>query len=281
MTQSLVPKVADLLREVAHTVVLPRYQRLARDEVLEKAPGEIVTIVDRESERLLTAALTGLLPGSRVVGEEATAADPNLLHALSAGEVWLVDPLDGTRNFTQGNPDFAMMVALLRDGHTVGAWIYNPLANTLDTAQRGAGAYRNGNRLRIAPAPTASAGLRGILKTGFLPPALRDDVVARSARLRAVQPGSNCAGVDYPDVVAGTSDFALYWRTLPWDHAPGVLYLTEAGGHAARLDGSPYRAGDSQPGLLAALDAATWQRARDLLFAPSDNLLGSLPFARP
>lgn len=267
MTQSLVPKVADLLREVAHTVVLPRYQHLSSDEVLEKAPGEIVTIVDRESERLLTAALIGLLPGSRVVGEEATAADPALVNTLSTGDLWLVDPLDGTRNFTQGNPDFAMMVALLHDGHTVAAWIFNPLANTLDTAQRGAGAFRNGSRLRIAQAPGASDGLRGILKTGFLPPALRASVVARSAALRMAQPGSNCAGVDYPDVVAGISDFALYWRTLPWDHAPGVLYLTEAGGHAARLDGSPYRAADSQTGLLVAVDAATWQRARDLLFA--------------
>jgi fructose-1,6-bisphosphatase/inositol monophosphatase family enzyme len=110
--------------------------------------------------------------------------------------------------------------------------------------------------------------MRGIIKTKFLPDELKASVAGRARALHEVQPGSGCAGADYPAVIAGASDFALYWRTLPWDHAPGVLLLAEAGGHAARLDGSAYRAGDSRPGLLAAGSRDLWQQAHALLYAP-------------
>jgi fructose-1,6-bisphosphatase/inositol monophosphatase family enzyme len=110
--------------------------------------------------------------------------------------------------------------------------------------------------------------MRGIIKTKFLPDDLKVSVARRAGAMKEVQPGSGCAGADYPALIAGTSDFALYWRTLPWDHAPGVLLLGEAGGHAARLDGSAYRAGDSQPGLLAAGSRDLWEQAHALILAP-------------
>jgi len=94
--------VSALLREVADTTVLPKFSNLDRDEVEEKSPGEIVTAVDREAEELLSTRLLSLLPGSRVVGEEATAKTPGLLDGLDQGLVWLVDPIDGTANYAAG-----------------------------------------------------------------------------------------------------------------------------------------------------------------------------------
>lgn len=265
---SLGDHVAACMRDVADRVALPRYRALAAGDVSEKSPGEIVTVVDVESERLLSHALQLALPGSRVVGEEGAAAQPALLNTLDEGDVWLVDPLDGTANFVAGLPDFAIMVSLLRRGETVAAWVLNPVSGELFVAERGAGAWAGGHRLQVptGDAAAGAASLCGIVKTRFLPPEIRPGVEARARRFAEVFPGTGCAGSDYPDVVRGVPQFALYWRTLPWDHAPGVLLLAEAGGHAARVDARAYRAGDPGTGLLVARDAALWSIARDTLF---------------
>ena len=263
MSLSVTARVGELLLAAARSIVVPRFQRLQQHHIEEKSPGELVTVVDREVEALLAPALAALAPGSRVVGEEACAADPALLHRLDEGEVWLVDPLDGTGNFIAGRPLVSMMVARLQQGEPVAAWMLDPLTGTLHSAERGAGAWIDGRRARVAD--MGAAALRGIVKTRFLPEPLKSEIAGRSGRLRETQAGSNCAGVDYPAIVKGESDFALYWRTLPWDHAPGTLFLAEAGGHTARLDGSPYRPADDRRGLLAAASRAAWDSARAAL----------------
>ncbi|MEW6706822.1 MAG: inositol monophosphatase family protein [Pseudomonadota bacterium] len=264
MNATLHAEVALLLQDAAERFVVPRFQRLAAGDAAEKSPGEWVTIVDREVEAMLTPALQALRPGARVVGKEACAEQPRLLDTVGEGEVWLVDPLDGTGNFMAGRPEVAVLVALLREGETVAGWLLDPLRGTLCTAERGAGAWRGGQRLQ-AVATAAANGLRGIVKTRFLPPDLKPRMLQRAAALREMQAGVNSAGVEYPQIVAGQSDFALYWRTLPWDHAAGVLFLQEAGGHAARPDGSAYRPAEQREGLLAAADRETWNAARALL----------------
>ncbi len=92
--------VGQILREAAATTVVPRFRMLADHEIEEKSPGEVVTIADREAEAMITTRLQAMLPGVPVVGEEAVAADPSLIEAITTGPcVWLVDPLDGTANF--------------------------------------------------------------------------------------------------------------------------------------------------------------------------------------
>ena len=261
--EALADRVGRLMREVAAEIIVPRFRSLKTGDVMEKSPGEVVTIVDHEAERRIEPVLLALRPGSRVVGEEAVAADATLLHKLDVGEVWLVDPLDGTANFVAGTPCFAVMVTWLRDGVAYGAWVLDPLRDELIVAERGAGAFANGVRLRADAAPSP---LQGIVKTRFLPADLRQRLLANAHRLGEPMPGTGCAGADYPELLRATPRFALYWRTLPWDHAPGVLLLTEAGGHAARIDGTPYLAADPRFGLLAARSRADWDAARELLF---------------
>jgi fructose-1,6-bisphosphatase/inositol monophosphatase family enzyme len=92
------------------------------------------------------------------------------------------------------------------------------------------------------------------------------EAVARNAhRFGEIRPGRKCAATEYPDVICGDQHFALYWRALPWDHAPGSLLLTEAGGVARRPDGTEYSPGDQRFGLLAARNAATWHLAIGLI----------------
>jgi fructose-1,6-bisphosphatase/inositol monophosphatase family enzyme len=262
--------VPALLRQAAEQAILPVFgRREARPE--EKSPGEWVTTADRAAEALLAPQLATLLPGSLVVGEEAASLDPSVLdHLATDGEVWLLDPLDGTSNFAAGEPPFAVMVALLRRGETVASWMLDPLTGRMAVAERGAGAWLDGERVRAGADAAVAGAMPGALRGGvtrrFLPADLGSHVEAVEPEFAELMGGSRCAGHDYPAVVTGDLDFILFWRTLPWDHIPGALFVSEAGGVAARLDGSAYRAADhARPGLLVARDPGAWTRVRDLL----------------
>ncbi len=135
-----------------------------------------------------------------------------------------------------------------------------------DVHRRGRrGAARNGVAVAVTSRPVEPGALRGAVLTRFLPTSVSATVDAGRDRFDTVTPGRRCAGVDYPAVVDDGQDFVLFWRTLPWDHAPGVLLLQEAGGVALRPDASPYRPADTRPGLLVAAGRSTWDTVRAAL----------------
>lgn len=242
--------VADLLREVAAEVITPRFRSLGEGEVMEKNPGDLVTVADREAEVLIAAALRAAYPAAAILGEEAYAADHDLMDRyLTAEHAFTVDPVDGTKNFVHGSPDHAVMVAEVVGGRTVRAWIHQPEHGVTWTAEQGAGTYRDGERMTCTPVPddrdpqgvTSMWALRGHALEG-LPP----------MRLSWV-----CCGVDYPKLIEGATDYIVYSRSNPWDHAPGTLLVTEAGGAVVHPDGSPYGPQSTRPGLVVAVDAHT------------------------
>ena len=147
--------VAGLMRAVAEAEILPRFRSLDDRESWEKRSGAVVTVADERAEAALSDGLAAILPGAGIVAEEASETAPETLDALGRpGPVWIVDPIDGTANFAEGKACFAVIVALAVDGETVAGWIYDPVAGSAAVAERGAGAWRDGNRLRVAePVP--------------------------------------------------------------------------------------------------------------------------------
>jgi fructose-1,6-bisphosphatase/inositol monophosphatase family enzyme len=251
--------VLTLIQDVAEEVVTPRFRALAADEVHEKGPGDLVTIADRESEQRIAEALQRAYPAALVLGEEATALDPTLLDRFRAADhAFTLDPVDGTKNFVRGSPDHAVMVAEVRGGDVVRSWIWQPQHRRAYVAERGAGAWCNGGRL---VRPPAGEDLRGVTSRG--------NWIGRAlGALRALELTWVCCGVDYPKVADGSADYALYRRGKPWDHAPGSLLLTEAGGHVGTFDGSPYRPqGDPPVGLITAADRGTYDLVQGLVHA--------------
>jgi fructose-1,6-bisphosphatase/inositol monophosphatase family enzyme len=265
MRSALLDEVEDVMRAVATQVIVPRFRALAEHEVEDKGEGQLVTVADREAEQLLSEALNDLLPDARVVGEEQTARQPGLLEQLDHGYVWLIDPLDGTGNFVEGNPCFAVMIALLSRGETVAAWMLDPLSDVMSRAERGAGAWFGSQRVHTRDDSPGAEQLRGAVLNKYMPRALREYVEDRLPRISEALPGTRCAGAEYPAIATGQQDFAVFWRTLPWDHAPGALFLTEAGGVAARFDGAPYRVAEERAGLLVARNRAVWDEAQRAL----------------
>ena len=166
---NLTDHVCNLLRDVAHTVVMPRFMALKLGEIEIKAPNEPVTIADREAEDRISVALATLLPGSRVVGEEACSANFALLAGLGKGLVWIVDPIDGTANFAAGRAPFAMMIALMREGELICSWIYDPLNDRLAVAELGSGAWIGGKRICARPSSSEPSQWHGIVSRAFIP----------------------------------------------------------------------------------------------------------------
>ena len=269
-----VDAIGALIVEVSERVIVPRFRALVAGDVSEKGPDDVVTVADTEAEELLTAQLLATCPEVPVIGEEAVAADPRLVENLDElATYWLLDPLDGTANFVEGNPDFGTMLALVHDGEPVAAWLWLPARDLMVTAEKGAGAWSGGRRLAVPSDPVSwtTAASRAWVSVRFLPPDVRREVEVNASAFESVSAGPGSAVAAYPGLVAGEVDAALQWRTHPWDHAPGALVLTEAGGAARRPDGTPYRPGDPGAGLVLAARVEQWRDARDALLGPHDR----------
>lgn len=261
---SLYGPVAMLMREVARDIILPRFRALAVEDIAEKTPGDLVTVADHESEARLSEALLKLLPEARVIGEEAVAADVTLLDNIGEGVVWIIDPLDGTINFTEGRTPFAIMIGLLANGEAQAGWILDPVTNRMCHAMRGKGAFVDD--LPICSRRTSGALPIGAIAPYFLPPDRRAEIEARTAGKVEIVAIPRCAGEQYPRLTMGQNDIALFEKDNPWDHVPGALILEEAGGRLARPDGTPYRVDVPGKGLIGAATPALWDEAATILF---------------
>jgi len=245
-----------LLRRVSETAILPRYQALADHEVTSKAVDDVVTIADGEAEDMLAEGLAKIVPGLAVVGEEAAHADSSIFSRLSS-DCWIVDPLDGTNNFAAGKPPFGILIAMASGGETHTGWIYDCLSGRLCIAHKGKGAFIGGEK--IAARTTGNALPIAAISLVFVEQARREAIRTHIAPHYELVDIPRCAAEQYPRLALGTNDVSVFERTLPWDHAAGVLFLNEAGGKAARPDGSPYRVDDwDRPGLIGAASPQLW-----------------------
>jgi fructose-1,6-bisphosphatase/inositol monophosphatase family enzyme len=258
--------VLRLLQDVADEVVNPRFRSLTSGEIDEKGPGDLVTSADREAEELITAALREAYPDAVILGEEAYAERPALLGDFwAADHAFTVDPVDGTKNFVHGSKDHAVMVGEVRSGEAVRGWIWQPQHETAYVAELGGGAWRNGERV-VRPSVPPRAEWRGVTsRRKWLGRSLADD-------LRPLELTWISCGIDYPHLAEGQADYVVYGRAFPWDHVPGGLVLTEAGGFLGTDSGGPYRPTDDHdidgaaPRLLvAAADRATYDAVVGLL----------------
>ena len=217
-------------------------RRLKRDfgevenlQVSLKGPGNFVTAADRKAEEILREELAKARPGYGFVGEDSGRHEGS-----DATHLWIVDPLDGTTNFLHGIPQFAISVALEREGAIVAGLVYNPATDELFLGERGKGAFLNDKRLRVAGRRRLADS---VIACG-LPHLGRGDLELSRRELGAVQEkvaglrrlGS--AALDLAFIAAGRFDG--YWERglSSWDMAAGILLVREAGGFVTDLQGN-------------------------------------------
>lgn len=229
----LLERLKDIVRSAGTTV------RSAQDAAMgirEKSSHvDLVTLYDPMVQEFLRSRLMTLLPEAGFLGEEDATHD-----IAGRRQLFIVDPIDGTMNFIRGLHHSAISVALAVDGVVTHAVVYNPYYDEMFSAQRGKGAWLNGQRLHV----TQHAVHDSLVLFGSA--IYYRDTIAETLRfVEALLP--NCldfrrggsAALDCCYVAAGRADLFFECRLCPWDYAAGDLIVTEAGGIATQLDGSP------------------------------------------
>ncbi|HEV8609969.1 MAG TPA: inositol monophosphatase family protein [Thermoanaerobaculia bacterium] len=216
--------------------VIERYWRsLPRGSVSEKRANDFVTRADKESEEVIVSRIHDRYPNDGFLGEEGGRRG-----AGGESRTWIVDPLDGTTNFIAGFPFWCVSVAAREGGEIVAGAIWDPLRAELYSAERGSGAFRNGERLSVTGAESLDGAF---LATGFpfrskdridLYLALFRELFLRARGIRR----AGSAALDLANVAAGVFDGFFEFKLSIWDIAAGSLLIEEAGGRTSDFDGT-------------------------------------------
>ena len=264
--------LAELLADAARAEIMPRFRQLGHSDIRQKtSAADLVTEADVNAERLITARLRERYPSAMVVGEEACSDNPALLDGLGDADLaFVIDPVDGTFNFASGVPLFGVMLAVVVKGETVAGIIHDPVGKDWLIGARGAGSHirhAHGSLETVhvaAPAPIAQ--MTGSVSWQYMPEPERSRLARNQTKILS-QFAYRCAAHEYRLLASGHAHFVVYNKLMPWDHLAGVLIHAEAGGHAARFDGSAYLPSHLDGGLLVAPDQESWQELRRELWA--------------
>jgi len=248
--------VARAVAADAGAIAIERFRQ--PQDVAVKGRGNLVSETDFELERFITRALLEAFPDHHVLSEE-TATDTD-----TAGWVWVVDPLDGTRNFVSGIPVFCVNIALCHNGEPVVAVTHDPNQRETFWAERGGGAFVNDRPARVSDKPDVASSVLGV-DLGY------DDGRGRAVLglvhrlfpgMQSVRiPGSAALGLAY--AACGRYDLFLHHMLYPWDLAPAILLVREAGGTITDVHGRAISIASQTVlagGAPAHADFLRWQR---------------------
>ena len=228
-----VPAMAEIARE-AGALLMGYFHR--RVKVEYKGDVDLVTEADRASEALITKRIRERWPGHNIMGEEGTRSEQGSEYR------WYVDPLDGTTNFAHGYPVFCVSLGLEHKDERVAAIIFDPTREEMFTAEKGGGAFLNGQPIHVS---TVGNLAECLVATGF-PSHKRHknpniffyhQITLKTHGVRR----AGSAALDLCDVACGRFDGFWEFNLNPWDTAAGVLIVQEAGGRVTRFDGQPFR----------------------------------------
>lgn len=232
-------KLHVLVREVARSEVMPRFLDVA---VSRKPDGSLLTEADLAAQAVFAERLPEIID-CPMLGEEMTSKRQMELWKHNRHGLWVVDPIDGTNNFINGLPHFALSCAYVKNGRSQMGVIYNPVSDECFYAERGKGAFLNGRPLPARNVEKqlheAIAGVEiKYLRSGKL--SSRMNTLAPFGSLRSM--GSST--LDWCYLAAGRYDIYVHGGQKLWDYAAGALILEEAGGSLATLEGDDFWSGE-------------------------------------
>jgi myo-inositol-1(or 4)-monophosphatase len=218
----------DAARETGE-LLLDRRGRIRSVEA--KDDRSLVTDVDREAEALIRARISAAFPAHAILGEEGGGS------CTGADTLWVIDPLDGTHNYVRGIPLFGVSIGVIHRGAFVAGVIEIPAEGRRYTAERGGGAFVNGERIAVsdrADPASWSIGVDSELRTNFAGKSRVFEALGRTVfNLRML--GSSARSLAL--VAEGALDGLVEFFDRPWDFAAGVAIVEEAGGRVTTFDG--------------------------------------------
>ena len=268
----LIDDVAQLMIAAGQDIILPLYQNLSADDIATKSSdSDYVTVADRDAEFWLIPRLAALLQDTDsdvlVVGEESISDEPRLEKQIGKSLAFVIDPIDGTRNFVNGSPHFCSMISLIDHGEPLIAWIYRPIDGDVLVAVAGEGVHhmlledgkemtewepvtRGFNRTSLSEM-IGTGGIKGLNGQK------RDEV---RAQLRALSNRRliGSAGCEAALIALGEHDYLMHSKTTSWDHTPVDLMAREVGAISLSLPTADAYSPTCDDALLIAPDEACW-----------------------
>lgn len=217
----------------AGNIIVRSLERLDSIRVTEKKPNDYVTEIDQQVEREIIHIIRKAHPNHGILGEETGELPGNDF-------TWIIDPIDGTRNFIHGFPQFAVSIGISEKGKIKHGVIYDPVRQELFTATRGKGARLNDRRIRVSKHSKLEECLLG---TGFPYRHSEELINAYTGSLQELIPLSGdirragAATLDLAYVAAGRLDAFWELGLKIWDLAAGTLMIKEAGGLVTDMEG--------------------------------------------
>jgi myo-inositol-1(or 4)-monophosphatase len=196
--------------------------------------SNLVTEVDKKSEEIIIKTLQSDFPDFDILAEESGASSTK-----NSEFMWVIDPLDGTTNFAHGLPIFSISIGLIKGNEVIVGVIYDPTRDQLFTAEKGKGAFLNGQKLSVSKTKDIK---KALLVTGFPynveenPDHCFERFVIMTKHSRAVR-RLGSAALDFAYVAAGIFDGFWEVKLNPWDIAAGLLLVKEAGGKVTNFKG--------------------------------------------
>ena len=248
-------ELEQIVISAARTELLPRFNEVSHSR---KSDGSILTEADLAMQNHVQQALEQRWPEYVLLGEEMEETRQLQLLTGEHEGLWCLDPLDGTSNFAVGIPLFAASLALIVKGEVVMGLVYDPVRNECFTAQKGVGAWLNGEPLKQQTVVPSLAQSIGIIDFKRLPSELARRLAGE--RPYSSQRSFGSVALDWCWIAAGSGHIYLHGKQKLWDYVAGVLILDEAGGHSVTLEGEPvYRPTLQGRSAVAALDKRLFQ----------------------
>ena len=266
--------IMNLLVKVNKDIVLHYYKNLKSEDISTKSSNDdYVSIADKKSEEIIMKQLKGFLDVSDILGEETAFLDEQYDKYLDKSLLWVVDPIDGTKNYINGKDNFCSMISLVSYKLPIATFIYYPLKNIFVYAFKNYGAFivdtnnKISDKLLIKSTNTlktiGSGGTKGIPED--YRPSILHNLKSSTERLFI---GS--AGIETIMLAKNEIQFIFHGRVTPWDHSPMDLITKEAGGCVYMAINKEEFNIKSKGSILAASNAQVWNKIRDVII-PSDS----------
>lgn len=227
-------RLCELVRLAAIEELLPRFRQVSRSF---KADGSLLTEADLAMQHRLEMELKTHWPEYVFLGEEMNTSEQQQLLNNNQNGLWLVDPLDGTSNFSQGIPVFSVSVALMKNNNLLLGVVYDPVRDECFSAKQGEGAFLNGKPLSLESEKDTNTALTGLVDFKRLTTRLAQKLVSEPPYKSQRSFGS--VALDWCWIAAGRGQLYVHGKQNLWDYAAGYLILQEAGGYSATLEGEP------------------------------------------
>ena len=267
--KKIIDYISELLVEVNKSIILKYYKNLSSKHIDTKSSDDdFVSIADKESEIYIVKNLLGFLNINQYIGEETSYSNKDDHKTFKTnGLYWVIDPIDGTKNYINGKNEFCSMISLVFNSIPIASFVYCPLKDLLVYAFKGFGTYsleiktKKINQLRIQQDSfsniVGSGGTKGIQEP------LRQKVL-QNLRKYTNRLFIGSAGIEAIMLASNETQFVFHGRVTPWDHSPLDLIIKESGGCVYMLNDKTEFNIFSEGPILAASNDQIWENIRSL-----------------